>query len=200
MLSDFILDAKTDETPINHMRFENETLIESDISRIDFNCVHFVKCRFAACDFTRVNFYDSRFEDCDISNCKFSGSYWKGTKIVRCKAAGSDFGQSSFKEVLLDGCSFHYANCVKTTWANCEVKDSQFKEAFMSEAKLKTMTLSRVDFTRVDFFKTPLKGIDLSDCIIEGILLSDTYAELRGAKINMLQAANIAQILGVQIV
>jgi hypothetical protein len=43
------------------------------------------------------------------------------------------------------------------------------------------------------------KGIDLSDCSIEGIMLSDTFSELRGAKMNMFQAACIAQILGIEI-
>ena len=70
----------------------------------------------------------------------------------------------------------------------------------MSEVKYKGIKLNQVNFTHVDFFKTPLKGVDLSDCTIDGILVSDTYAELRGAKINMFQAAELARLLGVQIV
>ncbi len=70
----------------------------------------------------------------------------------------------------------------------------------MSELKFKGIKLNRINLTHVDFYKTPLKGIDLSDCAIEGIMLSDTYAELRGAKINMFQAAEIARLFGVQVV
>ena len=100
----------------------------------------------------------------------------------------------------MEDSAFNYANCVKTTWVNCEISGCDFKEAFMSEAKLKAIRLSNVDLTHVDFYKTPLKGIDLSDCTITGIMLSDTYAELRGAKINVYQAAEVARLFGVQVV
>ncbi|WP_257790929.1 hypothetical protein [Candidatus Formimonas warabiya] len=43
-------------------------------------------------------------------------------------------------------------------------------------------------------------GIDLSDCTIDGIMVSDTHIELRGAKVNTVQAVEIAQILGVRVV
>ena len=200
MLRDFIADAKADDTPIMQLRFENETLSETDLAKIDFESVHFIKCRFTACDFIKANFYRVIFEDCDISNCEFSGSYWKGSKIINCKAIGSCFTQASFNDTRIEGSAFHYANCVKTAWTGSAVSDCDFKEAFMSEAKLKSLVLNQVNLTRVDFFKTPLKGVDLSACVIDGILLSETYAELRGVKVSMEQAAGLAQLLGVQIV
>lgn len=200
MLEDIIKDAKTNESSIKEVFFDNETITDIDISKINFEQVRFIKCRFMACDFTQVNFINVNFENCDISNCIFAHSYWKSTNMINCKAVGSDFRQSYFKEAQLEGSLFQYANCVKTTWMNCVLCDCDFKEAFMSEAKFKVIKLHNVNLSRVDFFKTPLKGIDLSDCSIEGILLSETYKELHGAKINMFQAAGIAQLLGVQIV
>jgi uncharacterized protein YjbI with pentapeptide repeats len=97
------------------------------------------------------------FDNCDISNCTFNNSYWKSTQIKNCKAAGSNFNQAYFKEVRLEGSSFKYANCVKTTWMSGILSDCDFKEAFMSEVKLKSIKLYNVDLSRVDFFKTPLK-------------------------------------------
>ena len=70
----------------------------------------------------------------------------------------------------------------------------------MSEVKFKKITLNKVDLTKVDFFKTLLKGIDLSDCTIVGIMVSDTFTELRGAKVDMMQAIAIAQLFGVQVI
>ena len=78
--------------------------------------------------------------------------------------------------------------------------ECDFKEAFLSEMKWKKITLSKVNFTSVDFFQTALKGIDFSDCITDNIMVSDTYKELAGVKMNMFQAAEISKMLGIQIV
>lgn len=55
-------------------------------------------------------------------------------------------------------------------------------------------------FERFGFFRTSLKDIDLSDCKIERIILSDTFRELRGATINPFQAAELVRLLGVKVV
>lgn len=65
---------------------------------------------------------------------------------------------------------------------------------------MKKPVFHNVNFTSTDFFKTRLKGIDLSDCVISNIMLSDTYMELAGAKVNIYQAAELARLLKVQIV
>jgi uncharacterized protein YjbI with pentapeptide repeats len=199
MLTDIMTDAKSNETPIRDMCFENESATWLDVSKTDFDLVRFVKCKFEACDFSKSNFYYAYFESCDFSNCKFNKSYWKSAEIVSCKGAGSDFSQSYFKEIRMEESAFNYANCVSTTWINCSIHGCSFKEAFMSEAKLTKIELAQVDFTHADFYKTPLKGVDLSDCAIDGIMVSDTYAEFRGARMNMFQAACIAQLLGIEI-
>ena len=66
------------------------------------------------------------------------------------------------------------------------------------KAKLKKMKLKEVDFSRADFFKTPLKGLDFSACIIDGIQLSEHLNELRGMKIGAEQALALVRLLGVE--
>ena len=56
-----------------------------------------------------------------------------------------------------------------------------------------------VDFTGVDFFRTSLKGCDLSSCTLDRIALSETCAELKGAKIDASQAPVVARILGIEV-
>ena len=65
---------------------------------------------------------------------------------------------------------------------------------------MKKLSLEKVDFSGTDFFLTPLKGIDLSDCAIERIILSDSFRELKGATINSAQAADLIRLLGVKVV
>lgn len=57
-----------------------------------------------------------------------------------------------------------------------------------------------MNLSRVDFFKTQLEGIDLSDSNIEGIMVSDTFRELRGLKIGPMQAMDLVRFLGVKII
>ena len=66
--------------------------------------------------------------------------------------------------------------------------------------KFKKIALTKVNFTSADFFKTSLKAVAISECNIDSILVSDTYQELRGVKINMFQAVEIAKLLGVKVV
>ncbi len=64
---------------------------------------------------------------------------------------------------------------------------------------MKKVKFSEVNFNKVDFFHTRLKGIDFSDCSIQLISVSDQYFELKGMKIDLFQAVEIAKILGIEI-
>jgi uncharacterized protein YjbI with pentapeptide repeats len=128
-------------------------------------------------------------------------SYWKGSRILTCKGDGSNFSKSHMKETSLADGSFRYADFSSSVLENCIIHDCNFTEAFLSEIRLKKPMLKAVNFTGADFFKTLLKGIDLSDCIIDGITVSDTRSELRGATVNAGQAIELAaRILGIKIV
>ncbi len=199
-LKEQIFLAVEEEKPIEGMQFEGEWMEEMDISRMEFDQVTFTKCRFISCDFLAASFYDVMFINCEFSNCNFKESYWKRVTIKDCKADGSKFGRSSFRELHITGSTFCYANCIQTLWENCRIEESDFKESFLSEVKWKKPVLSKVNFANADFFKTPLKGIDLSDCNIDHIMMSDQYKEIAGAKINMFQAVELAKLLGVKVV
>lgn len=49
------------------------------------------------------------------------------------------------------------------------------------------------------FFKTPLKEFNFTDCNIDGMTVSDNASELRGATVDLYQAAMFAKILGLKI-
>lgn len=53
------------------------------------------------------------------------------------------------------------------------------------------------DLTQAQFFKTSLKGVDLSDNLIEGIAISTD--DIKGATISELQAIDLINLLGVKI-
>ena len=53
---------------------------------------------------------------------------------------------------------------------------------------------------RSEFFRTPLKGIDLSSCNIEQLLVSSEKTELKGVIVNTAQAVEFAKLLGIRVV
>ncbi len=68
-----------------------------------------------------------------------------------------------------------------------------------SEARLARTVFDDVRFTGTSFFRTSLAGIDFTTCQLADIVLSDAMGELKGCRMDLYQAAGIAQRLGVVI-
>ncbi len=69
----------------------------------------------------------------------------------------------------------------------------------MVECTLKDFAFEETRLTGASFFKTSLAGIDLTGCPLEGIRVSEHYTELRGAIVDLFQAAELAKLLGITI-
>ncbi len=93
----------------------------------------------------------------------------------------------------------NYANFARTAWTGCALQSSSLREAVCSEVRFKNVTLAEVNFSGAEFFKTPLAGLDVSNCDINGILVSESFRELRGLRVSALQAMELARLLGVRI-
>ena len=201
-----MLEGRVIETREDYMNlikeetFSNEVIVEIDLTSIDFESVIFEKCRFINCDFTKSNFREVVFSNCDVSNCQFVDTYWNNSAIVNSKGDGSSLKNSHLKFLKINSCSMNYVIAAETIWDSCEIEEVQMQSAFFSEAKLKKTTFTDVNLQNADFYKTPLKGVDLSTCNIESILLTEGLPELKGAKINMFQATSIVQMLGIKVI
>lgn len=200
MLAEEIELARQDELPIENRSFADEVLIGVDAGKVEFMAVQFERCRFIECNFTGAGFYQSVLGKCDFSNCTFTGGYWKNSNVIECKGNGSRFDNAVLKTVVFLDCQMNLVNFAGSLWEGSTIEASSFQEAFFSEVKLKKTTFVKSDFTKADFFRTPLKGMDFSDCVIENIMVSDTLKEVAGMKINMFQAVEITKLVGVKIV
>lgn len=169
MLKTLFENARNDDGYIDNRNFEDETADGLDIS------------------------------GCDFANCNFENSYWKKAGISDSKGDGGNFSGSRFKECVWKDSSFCYANFSRAVFEGTHVRRCKFREAFLSEVKFRLTLFKETDFYRADFFKTPLKGMDMSDCIIDGILVSETFRELRGMKGGIEQALSLAGLLGMEI-
>ena len=65
------------------------------------------------------------------------------------------------------------------------------------ENKFKNIVLKNADLTQAQFFKSSLNGIDFSDSLIDGIVVS--IEDLKGAIINEFQAVDLIGLIGVKI-
>jgi hypothetical protein len=71
---------------------------------------------------------------------------------------------------------------------------------FLYQILLKLIGKNQITFTGTDFFKTSLRGIDLSGCMIGGIKISSDFYELKGSKLNSQQAIDIVRVFDIEIV
>lgn len=200
MLSEDIIEAAEQEYPIIDRVYEDETVVGISGKKTEFDTVRFVRCRFEECVFDGASFCNAAFEKCDFSNCTFKDSYWKNVNVSDSKADGSEYCNSSFKWVKLLDSQFNYTNFSTAYWEFGEINGCNIRESFMSEVRLKKTVFKKTDLTGTDFFHTPLKGVDLSDCTIDGIMVSDRFTELAGLKVSLLQAAELARLMGIKIV
>ncbi len=196
-LLDVLTRAKDEEQFVEKRTFSGETLADFCGEKLDFSLVTFEKCRFVACDFSHASFINVTMYGCDFSNCCFKDSYWKECAIQHCKADGADFENATLRQTGINETPCRYINLTHALLDHCFMSVCDLRECAFSEVKLRQSKFVDVDFRQSNFFKTPLKGCDLSSCNVDGILLSDTFVELKGARISAEQAPYIASLLGV---
>ena len=106
---------------------------------------------------------------------------------------------SRWKDCKVRDSSFRYGNFSKSLWNRTSLTGCDLREASMAEARVGGLEPHGSNFQGADFFRTPLKGLDLSDCQIQGITVSESLQELRGLKINPGQAVDLVPLMGVQL-
>jgi hypothetical protein len=111
---------------------------------------------------------------------------------------GADFAANVRVTVRDSVCS--YANINESKLEQVTLQGCDLREASLSQMRLKRLKLETCDLTRAELFRTILRNVDLSSCNIQALRTSDTFVELRGAKIDLDQAPDIIGLLGVKLV
>ena len=121
---------------------------------------------------------------------------WEGCDLSGLDARGAQFARSSLRAVSFTGCrlagsGFAALRARQTLWKGCDLS-----RCALTAGQLKDVAFSDCDLTAAQFFRTPLNGIDLTSCRLDGLVLSDGAPELRGAIVDRWQAAELARFLG----
>lgn len=199
-LEQWLIRAVDLEERLENLVIQGEELEGMAAEKVEFSKVRLENCRLVGCDFSRAALWDVEFQNCDISNCNFEYSYWKQCSLKSCKAQGTDWKESSFRVCVMEDSKFDYASFNRCLMEQVTMRRSSFVSAAIAEARWKKVLLEEDRFDSTDFFKTSLSGVDLSNCDLSRLLLSDDLRELRGAKIDAYQAAEFARMLGMVIV
>lgn len=196
-ISDAVARYYEEEKDIKGLRITGAAL-NGNFSRIGFTKVIFDHCRLSGSDFSNCDFIDVSFESCDLSGCRFREGFFQRVSFHQVKAVGTGFGEAVFKNLTIKESNLSYASFAKSKFERANIS-AELQDASFAECRLKSFEFENSDLTRADFFKTSLKGLDLRSCRIDGIVLSDSLSELRGAVVDMYQAAALALKLGIEI-
>ena len=198
-LTDAKRKAKRNDSDISGCRFANEVFESEDLSCLSFiNCL-FENCVISDCDLERSSFVDVTFTSCDLSNSTMDSAYFSRCEFVSSKLVGAQFNDCSIQSVQID-----FSNCGYAIFDKCRVSDVLIKNTDMSSAELvacnlKAFKTSGSKYLGTSFFRTPLGGIDFSNCIVSGLRVSDTFRELRNAVFSANQAVELSLLLGIRI-
>lgn len=182
------------------MKMINKKICNVTVNDMDFKSFTFEHCIFENCIFEHCNFGASFFITTDINhsqflNCDFSETLFDRVDFTQTKLIGSRFIQSVLKKTMFKHSKLDYANFCECRFrtVNFKVVEAQYTD--FSQIDHKKFKTDHSNFTRASFYQTKLAGVDLSESIIEGIIISDTLEELKDVIVSREQAMDLSRSL-----
>ena len=177
--SELIENDELENVKIKDYSTSNLEVFDATCNKAIFNNVSIINSRLEKTSFTDVEF----------SNCNFSNTTFDNCSFIRCEFNNCKLTGCNFIENVLFDIGFIDSNM---GYANISMSGS------LQENKVKNINFKEADLTGTQFFKTSLNGIDLSNSNIDQIAVS--LEDIRGAKINQMQAIDLMYLLGVKVV
>ncbi|MBP3892838.1 MAG: pentapeptide repeat-containing protein [Atopobiaceae bacterium] len=182
-----------------------QTFVCEDLSSVELGHVEFEDCVFESCAFSgmvaeRISFDRCTFDSCDFSNARMPKSYWRDCTVRASRLVGCDLHQSYFVRDSFSECACSYANFTEGKLEQVSFVGCDLRETSLAQLKLKRFRMEACDLTRAELFGSRLRGVDLSTCNIQGIRVSNTFFELRDARIGLDQAPDLVSLLGVKLI
>lgn len=186
-----------DENPISKIKSYAERIDDMEFLKMETRLSIFENCTFSNCNFENASFIDVIFQSCDFSNSKFREAYFERCCFHCCKCVGMDMNNTIVKQTAFEQSNLQYSNFNETKMTDVLFDHTDFAEASMAKAKLKRFEAKGSSFVKNNFFKTTLESVDFRDNEFSMPMVSSPPVELKGAIINMLQAADLMGLWGV---
>ena len=185
------------EVPISEIKSSESTIQDEDFYRIEIKKSIFENCTFHNCNFGKASFVDVVFQSCDLSNSKFVDAYFERCKFVSCKCIGINMSDTVIKKTTFEYSNLQYSYYDKTKMSDILFEQIDFTESSMTDAKLKCFKANECKFLKNNFCKTMLASVDFTNNELVAPTVSEPPIELKGAIINMFQAADLISIWGI---
>lgn len=125
--------------------------------------------------------------------------FFERVELNGCKAVGANFSETGWRDAYWRDCRLSDAVFDRARLRRVMVLGCDLTGASFCDCQWKNWTLEHTALRSTRFLHTPLMGLDLTGCELDGLAVSDTNAELRGAVVTMEQAAMLAKRLGLVI-
>lgn len=196
---EWMLHCKANEERVRGNAFYDMNTKEEDFSQIIISGAGFTNCRFWNCHFKQSGFTDVIFRACDFSGCIFDDSNFDRVEFLSCKAVGARFTANRMINVAMKDCNMDYVNMDNSILKQLLLENVQLNSSNLSHCRCRDILWNHVQLTNASFFKTPLRGMDFTESDINGLILSDDNEELKGAVVDIYQAAELAKRMGLTI-
>ena len=186
-----------------------DDLIEGKIFRdLDFRGGEIAEKVFRDCTFTNVIFAEARLRECRFEDCvvglsdwtmaKVYGTAMRGVKFEGSKLMGIDWSDghrsldATFKECVLDYCSFVRIDLRKSVFKDCRMLEVNFCEANLTEADFSGSNLDRCRFHQTNLSRANLAGAT-------NVRLNPTENKVKGATISLDAAIGVVTAMGIHV-
>ncbi len=196
-MADLARRCRDAELPVEELRFTGQAP-GLELAKTEWRCCAFINCRFPGSALEKAYFADALFLNCDLSNLNLRHSFLRRTAFRDCKLTGADLTESTLEDVSVTGCVARMINLAAGKLKRVRFDHSDLSRGCLSDCKLQAgIELDTCDLTQLECLQTPLKGVDLTTCTLDGLILAGP--ELRGAVVTALQASDLARYLGLVI-
>ena len=198
-----MIPPQTPPDPFADELIEDKVLSDLDLRGREISDKIFRECRFSNVTFAEARLRDCRFEDClvrlsDWTMAKVYGTALRSVKFEGCKLMGIDWSDghraldASFKECVLDYCSFARVDLRKGAFKDCRMLEVNFAEANLSEADFSGSNLDRSRFQRTNLTRANLAGA-------ANFLINPAENKTKGAIISLDAAVSIVAAMGMTV-
>lgn len=183
--------------PLEGYSFTGENAAGQDLCKAEMRMCRFANCCFTGTQLANAWLQDTVFEGCDLSGVMLADATLKRVCFHNCKLSGTNFSAAfledvSFENAVARGAVFNEAALRRVLFSGSDLADAGFG-AIKNKSKFQ---FEKCSLERAYFLHTSLSGQDLTSNVIEGAFFSGAQ-ELRGAKVTVMQACELARLLGV---
>ena len=180
---------------ISDRLFEDDCLEALEADALDFSRCLFRRVRFEPCELERIHFLDCRFEKCELSGFPLREGTLRRVVFEDCRASGATFSRMSLRDARFARCQLGYASFVESRFQEVAFSECQMEHALLHGCTQKALALEDCMLRQAEVIETPLSGVDLSGCDIDGLRSSVRWLE--GTTVSLLQAPAVLGLCGI---